>query len=1049
MKLLKHIFLITSLAVVCSEVVFSQAVFQSRKKSGAWDKASSWNIISGFDADGVPDANDDVIILATHTISLKVDAFGLNLTFAGGTLEYTKDLLVSIGNDVNVSASSSITGYSTTHQFVASGDLNVQSGTTLAVGAIDFTVSGQSTIDGTLSLSGFGQNKSLGDILINAGGVLEYLGLDTYYITGDVTNNGTFSANSFGQVFNFTSSTGNISGSNLISLHTAVFNAPASYTNTGSIQIRNDMSGNGAFTNGTGGQLELQNGGPFTVSTFDASSVGNIVTYTGYGNPTTFSGDFYDLVVQKSSGTINFGSSLSVLNNLSLESGTLEVNAVTVTVHNDLLIQGGEFTPNNGAGVTNVLGDVVMTGGQYDHNFGTVNVSGDLGVFSGLFYLDGTSVLNTGSAQYSIPVTLQGGSLNVSNNLTLHTGTALSSSGTNVAVGNTFNFLDGTAQFTSGTFAPVNISVTAGKELIITDAVLNSTGVTTVNGTITFSGSSGSKSLGDLIVASGGIWNVTQTNNFSISGDIENNGTFNGGPAYGSSVYSLSKTTGTISGTSPMTIPDILINSPSSYTNTADLSVLFTLSGTGEFVNGTGGKLTFKGNNSTGSNFDITSFSASDTGNTVEYAGTYFSQQWRPTVSANNDYYNVIINTNTGGYQSINLIENVRVNGTLSITEGDIMLGDFDLEFGDAAAVTGADMDDFIRMNGAGMVRKYYTTTGGSIFIPIGDNSGNYSPITDFTLVGGTLGGNPYVEFSLTDAVHPNKDANNIPLGGDDDGTTSTDYISRYWTVSGNDILTPDYNVSFVYVDADVIGTESNMIGAFYRTPPGYAFKDWHEKGVVNSTTNTVTITGADNFGDLYAMDNTDLRLPIDLVSFTAEAIDATVKLEWKTASELDNEFFTIERSVDGREFEIVKMVKGAGSSSELLTYSTIDQYPISGRSFYRLKQTDFNGYFEYSEIQSVYVKVEAFPELSVEVYPNPVSRGEILNLKVMGLIESGTQTLVELYNLTGQKVLSKKMNGNSTRQNRIEIPGNIKKGLYILRVTSGFKKVDKRVIIN
>lgn len=78
------------------------------------------------------------------------------------------------------------------------------------------------------------------------------------------------------------------------------------------------------------------------------------------------------------------------------------------------------------------------------------------------------------------------------------------------------------------------------------------------------------------------------------------------------------------------------------------------------------------------------------------------------------------------------------------------------------------------------------------------------------------------------------------------------------------------------------------------------------------------------------------------------------MNLKWSTATETNNDYFLIERSKDGIEFESIINVDGAGFSTKKLTYSTSDNNPLSGLSFYRLKQVDFDGQFSNSEIVSV-----------------------------------------------------------------------------------------------
>jgi hypothetical protein len=103
-----------------------------------------------------------------------------------------------------------------------------------------------------------------------------------------------------------------------------------------------------------------------------------------------------------------------------------------------------------------------------------------------------------------------------------------------------------------------------------------------------------------------------------------------------------------------------------------------------------------------------------------------------------------------------------------------------------------------------------------------------------------------------------------------------------------------------------------------------------------------------------------DCTLPIELVSFEAKpTIYNTVDLTWVTASELNNDFFTIERSIDGLNWEIVDTLSGAGTTNQENNYKLTDKRPHFGLSYYRLKQTDFDGTTEIFYPKSVFIETK------------------------------------------------------------------------------------------
>ena len=116
--------------------------------------------------------------------------------------------------------------------------------------------------------------------------------------------------------------------------------------------------------------------------------------------------------------------------------------------------------------------------------------------------------------------------------------------------------------------------------------------------------------------------------------------------------------------------------------------------------------------------------------------------------------------------------------------------------------------------------------------------------------------------------------------------------------------------------------------------------------------------------------------LPIELLSFgLMPKKEGYVKIIWQTLMEANNDYFTIERSVDAENWEEIIEVKGAGNSEEIRKYEALDQKPIVGTSYYRLKQTDFNGDFAYFHIMEI--QVNTYDTQLTKIYPNP-TKGHI-----------------------------------------------------------------------
>jgi len=174
--------------------------------------------------------------------------------------------------------------------------------------------------------------------------------------------------------------------------------------------------------------------------------------------------------------------------------------------------------------------------------------------------------------------------------------------------------------------------------------------------------------------------------------------------------------------------------------------------------------------------------------------------------------------------------------------------------------------------------------------------------------------------------------------------------------------------------------------------------------------------------------------LPIELLSFIAKNINnEEVLLEWATATETNNDFFTLERSIDGVNFEIIGTVDGAGNSSSTLHYSFVDDDPYGGISYYRLKQTDFDGSFAYSDLEAVEIQSDDKFDLNA-VY---ASDGGV---RLIYTSENPFLAL-EIFDMTGQLVHRQRI---ENKGNTLIHP-NIARGIYLLRLSNGSQMATEK----
>ncbi|MCC2546662.1 T9SS type A sorting domain-containing protein [Hymenobacter sp. BT175] len=178
-----------------------------------------------------------------------------------------------------------------------------------------------------------------------------------------------------------------------------------------------------------------------------------------------------------------------------------------------------------------------------------------------------------------------------------------------------------------------------------------------------------------------------------------------------------------------------------------------------------------------------------------------------------------------------------------------------------------------------------------------------------------------------------------------------------------------------------------------------------------------------------------DPPLPVELTSFTAKLRGTQVALTWTTASEKNNRGFEIQRSQDGREFQAIGFVNGKGTTSARSTYNSIDDKPLFGTSFYRLKQIDNDGKTAFSAVATVSNELG-----EVAMFPNPTS--DVVTVRLpQGTTEGMTATVSDL---TGRLLRSQKMDASGEISLR-----DLKSGTYVVTLKGNNQHVSQKVVKN
>jgi hypothetical protein len=260
---------------------------------------------------------------------------------------------------------------------------------------------------------------------------------------------------------------------------------------------------------------------------------------------------------------------------------------------------------------------------------------------------------------------------------------------------------------------------------------------------------------------------------------------------------------------------------------------------------------------------------------------------------------------------------------------------------------------------------------------------------------------------------------------------------------SGGTKLTVN-NGGQVYIDGDInlVGGGDAVVNNNSSSPYGL-----YVNGTSTTSGGGSSITG--NRGDKSTMENTnpsfyswvesqsESPLPVELLFFKGDNNAGNAVLSWATSSELNFDYFAIEKSSDGHSFLEVGRVSGQGTTSERNDYSFEDTEP-SSKSYYRLKSVDFDGYTEYFNI----VVLEFYRTQSVSVYPNPVTDSN-LNIQFEFAPDQTVQVLIT--DLVGaQKVFQV----FESVESQFLIPISLEPGTYILRIKSDEFSAVSRIMV-
>ena len=701
----------------------------------------------------------------------------------------------------------------------------------------------------------------------------------------------------------------------------------------------------------------------------------------------------------------------------------LRLEAYTLSV-------GGSFT--NDAAFVAGTGTVMFTGA------GTINGSSDISFYR--------LTINTNAAITLIK------SISISNRLTMtdgifNTGTnTLSGTGGITATGGILKIaktgvlvpeLTGTYTITGGTLSLNGIGSQTIKGGTYFKLVLDeSTGTKTLDGNIILNG--------DLTIGQGTLDVSLFNYGITIGGNWTNNGSFN--PRNGTITFNG---TTSISGTGDFNFNHIVISGiVTGHSGNINLGGTWTNNGNYIHNNGT---ITFNGvctvNGTAITTFNHLKISAlanlighptnvKIAGNltndgifipnngTITFTGTNVDQ----LISDPATFNHVIINST----KNIILNAPISINGSLTLTSGKIVTTAQNmLTLNSGASTTLGNATSYV--NGP-MIYTVAASGNTVINLPIGKDSAWRPAIL-------SVNHNSAMPAKYTAEVFNSSArdrAYTLPAG-----ITKVSNV-RFWRINRENVSNLNNATVQLYYGEDDGVTDSPNLRILKTISSDLAWYNVGGSGTANGT-GSITSDPFTSFSDFTPGNEGGggNALPIELLDFDARSNRNIVEISWSTATEINNDFFTVERTADGENFETVSTINGAGNSNFILNYTITDEKPLSGISYYRLKQTDFDGKYVYAGLASVNIRNYT----DFNVYPNP-SNGSGLFVKLPQFEKDAT---LGIYDINGKMIFSKVANleGVENQTLSIEPESRLKPGVYIIIVKSAQNSYQEKLIVN
>ncbi len=972
------------LLLLCFPLLFpaiSQAATITSTGSGKWLDPTKWSTGT------VPTSADDVIIAAGHLIQGE--------QFHAATFLYCNSLTIN----------------------TLGGLLLLQS---------NFTVEGPTIVNGGFMLDsdGVGTNYFKGLFTNNTGGVVNFSAVTN--IGRNLFENGIVNNGSAFDIQGCTFQTNNqiLGGTSPISFSLPVNIADGiilTNTNWAGTTIESTSNlvglGAGAVYRNEGLTYYEGNNSPMNLGSLDGSFLGNTFAYSRDAFLQKVRAATYDtLLIIPDPANSNFFRQMQgdvvVNSRLQIEPNTqFETEGFNLTVPGDVLLKG--TLRDDVPGGINSINEVKFFGGE---------LSGNGANF-------GTTLIN------AVDLSLGDG--------TFGEGTITVSGLTNIPVGRTL-----TVNSEQGvkSYGPLSIAASGMFDVTVnlngTNIIFN--GTTTNNGTINLQ--KGTYTYNSPLVNTG-TWNTLATNAIVIfNSDFENNGTV-------STEFSEYRFGGTILGTNPMTITgSIYVLAGQTVVNQLDgLTV-------NAILNGLDAGAIFENQGLVSYNPSTNTIPMATGTLDTDFAGNTFRYTRAGAQEIKGGTYHHLNLLNSGGV-TLNSGD-VQVQGDLTITNGQTGTNILRMTGGNVQSISGGGSLSSLTIDKSAndvtvatgfTLSNALTFVGGRLLtnsnIVTLENTAVLTETPSAYLYGkvqttrnvGSGSSSTFGGMGLTLIAAPGKPLSNTLVVRTNNAALTSGFITRFFDISPTNNAGRDATMVFSYTDLDLgLIAESNL--RLYESVGGGAQVDMG--GLLDPIANTLTLTGINSFATWSAGD--PAAFPVELISFEAAPEYQDVLLSWTTASEINNDRFEIERSLDGVAFSKVGSIDGVGTTTATQQYNYRDQQALdldANVLYYRLRQIDLDGSFHLTNVVAVSTLRDELVGLSA--YPVPFQ--EEVNVRMV--LKEDSPIRVQLLDIQG-KVLSEERLQGRKGVNPYSLPaGDLSSGVYMIRVVTAQSSTFVRVV--